>query len=269
MSDPFDILHSELVRVAAHPDSGHARARRSRGTLMRAQSHGWLRRPLVLTIMLLGASASAGGLALAGTFNGGTINPQAWQDGQRVQPEPSTTQDQTAIEILRRPRVASDALYPYDSQVLTDTPAGGAEGVNVSLSRRVQGLTSGAAWVIPANNGVICLVADNAQALAQDKELGPLPSTHVPGAAGITYCAPASEVNTGWDLTYANTSNIPGSDYTAGIVPDGVSQVTVTVADGETASLPVHENVWMGAVPGTPVSVTFNGPDGPVTSSGS
>ena len=268
MSDPFDILHDELVRVAAHPHSRLTAERRSRGALMRARPRRWLRRPLILAIVLAGASASAGGLALAGTFSGGTINPQAWVDGQRVQPEAAMTADQTAIAILHRPRVASDALYPYDSQVFTNSPAGGAAGVTVSLSRRVQGLTSGAAWVIPANDGVICLVAENAQGLAQDEEPGPLPATHVPGASGVTYCAPASQVNTGWNVTYANTSNIPGWDYTAGIVPDRVSQVTVTAADGTTMSLPVHDNVWMGAVPGTPVSVTFNGPNGPVTSNG-
>jgi hypothetical protein len=270
MTDILDRIGDQLERAEhdlwlmsqpAPPDVSH------RNTLGAGR---WLRRPLVAVIVALGVSGSAGGLALAGTFNTGTISPQAWIGGQRVAPEPSTTSDQTAMEILRRPRVATDALYPYDSQVFTNTPAGAAEGANIALSRRVQGLASGAAWVIPANDGNICLVAENAQGLSQDQETGPLPATHVPGATGITYCAPASQVTSGWYGGYATTAGTGGlaSVYTAGIVPDGVTQIRLTFADGATTSLPVDENVWMGAVPSPPASISFTGPSGPVTRAG-
>jgi hypothetical protein len=266
MSDPFEMLHDDLVRVGAL-----AAHRSAAGSRRRAWSRYWLRRPLVLAIVLIGASASAGGLALAGTFNNGTINPQAWVNGQRVQPEATITPDQTtSLEILRRQQAASDALDSYDSHALADSPTGGGDGVNVSLARRAQGFTSGAAWVIPANDGNICLVSENAQAVQMTSE--PRPWDHeirVPGANGVTDCEPASQVNTGWPLAYGSSGDGPaGTDFTAGIVPDGVSHVTVTVADGDSLSLPVHENVWMGEVPGTPTSVTFTGPNGPVTSSG-
>lgn len=268
MSDPFEILHDELVRVGALALGTSA----SGGSRRRARSRYWLRRPLVLVLVLVSASVSAGGLALAGTFNGGTINPQAWVDGQRVQPATTITPDQTtSLEILRRAQVASDALDSYDSHALAASPTGGGDGANVSLARRAQGFTSGAAWVIPANDGNICLITENAQAVEMTSE--PRPWDHeirIPGANGVTDCEPASQVNTGWPLAYGSTADGPARmDFTAGIVPDGVSQVSVTVADGDSLTLPVHENVWMGQVPGTPVSATFNGPNGLVTSNGS
>jgi hypothetical protein len=232
----------------------------------------WLRRwsrGAVAGVVLACVSGTAGGLALAGTFNGGTISPQAWVDGQRVEPETTVTPDQTAsLGILRRSVVASDALDPYDNHVLTDTPAA-ANGVNVSLARRAQGFTSGAAWVIPGNSGIICLVAENAQAVAMDSEPGPWQDhTRVAGANGVTGCAADSKVTTGWWAGYGFTRDTPGMDFTGGIVPDGVSQVTVTVADGASTSLPVHDNVWMGSVPGAPASISFDGPSGTVTISG-
>src|SRR4051794_5644789 len=47
-----------------------------------------------------------------------------------------------------------------------------------------------------------------------------------------------------------------------GIVPDGVTAVTVTLADGGTATLPVNGNVYSANVPGATASVTFTAPDG-------
>ena len=35
--------------------------------------------------------------------------------------------------------------------------------MNVALSRRAQGITDGAAWVIPGNSGTVCLNTENAQ----------------------------------------------------------------------------------------------------------
>jgi hypothetical protein len=223
-------------------------------------------RGLAAAAVLVCASGTAGGLALAGTFSSGTIGPQAWVDGQRVTPEAAMTPDQTAnLEILRRPRVASDALDAYTSQFFTNSPAA-AQGVNVALSRRAQGITNGAAWVIPGNSGTICLNAENAQAVQMNTEPGPWQQhTRVYGASGVTACTTAAAINAGWFAGYASGSDTPGVDYTGGIVPDGVTQVSVGLADGSTITMPVHENVWMGDVPGTPTSVSFNGPNGPVT----
>ena len=224
-------------------------------------------RPLVAVITVLGVSGSLGGLALAGTFNGGTISPQAWLNGQRVAPEAAATPDQTAsLAILQRPVAAADALPAYWVQVLTNTPAGGAQGVNVSLARRAYGFPGGeAAWVMPANDGVVCLVAANAQALQEVSELASGPPTHVAGADDVTTCQAAATINTGWPLSYGfGPGDPPGENFTGGIVPYGVSQIRIGVVGGATATFAVYDNVWMGYVPGEPDSETFTGPNGSV-----
>jgi hypothetical protein len=224
----------------------------------------WL--PVALFV-LVGASATMGGLAAAGTLGGGTIGPQAWVDGQRVQPEAAPTPDETQLAILRRPRTAADALDAYDSQVFTNTPAAG-DGVNVDLSRRVSGVSSGAAWVVPGNGGTICLVAENAQGLEMNSEPGPWDHhTRVPGANGSTACTTIEAIDAGWIAGYGFTSQTPGMSFTGGIVPDGVATVTVALSGGTQVTEVVHDNTWFAEVAGTPVSVSFTGPDGPVTSS--
>jgi hypothetical protein len=227
-----------------------------------------LSRPLAVAITLVGVSGSLGGLALAGTFNAGTISPQAWMSGQRVTPEAAPTPDQTAnLAILQQPAAASDALPAYYVQVLTNTPAGGSEGANVTLARRAYGLPDGeAAWAIPANDGLICLVAADAQALQQASEPASAPPIHIAGAADAVTCQADTTITTGWPLTYGHGSgDPPGEDFTAGIVPNGVFQITIRVAGGTTTTFPVHDNVWMGYIPGAPDSESFTGPNGPVT----
>jgi hypothetical protein len=270
MPDTGHELELPIVNEIGDALYAAALAADQRGGTRRRLGHGrWARRPLVLAIILVGASGGVAGLALAGTFNGGTISPKAWTNGQRVQPAATITAQQSAdLAILRRPHVASDALDPYDSWTLTDSPAGGAQGVNVSLSRRAQGFTSGAAWVIPANDDIVCLVAENAQALQMNSEPGWSPSTpvaRVPGASGVTSCTPVSAIYNDWSAGYASGRDTPGESFTGGIVPDGVSQVTVQTTGGTTVTLPVHENVWMGDVPGAPTSVNYNVPIAPAT----
>jgi hypothetical protein len=140
--------------------------------------------------------------------------------------------------------------------------------VNASLARRAQGFTSGAAWVIPANDDIVCLVAENAQALEMNSEPGWSPSTpvtRVPGASGVTSCTPMAAIYNDWSAGYAGGRDTPGESFTGGIVPDGVSQVTVETTGGSTVTFTVHENVWMGDVPGAPTSVNYTAPIAPAT----
>jgi hypothetical protein len=262
-----------LYAASTAADGRHER--RQRGGAPRVGR--WLRRPLVVVIALVGVSGSLGGLALAGTLSGralspgiapGTIGPQAWVDGQRVTPETAVTPDQASLAILRQfPGATADALPPYYVHTFTDSPAA-ANGVNVSLSRRAYGFSSGAAWVVPANGGVICLVADNAAALTMNMEPEnngtAAPSYRPPGVEGDVSCQAVSTVATGWPLSYGFSSDHPGTTFTAGIVPDGVSQITIGVLDGTATTFAVHDNVWMGEIPGVPDSETFTGPNGPV-----
>ncbi|MGA2470546.1 MAG: hypothetical protein ABSG64_07640 [Solirubrobacteraceae bacterium] len=230
------------IGAALYAASVAADHRHGARTRVRLRGGGrWLRRPLVIVIVLVGASGSLGGLALAGTFSGGTISPQAWIDGQRVVPETTMTPDQTAdLEILRRPRVASDALPAADVENLTNSPVA-ANGPNFDLSRQAQGFTTGAAYLIPGN-GMICFVAQ-----------------------GGGTCQPDAIVNTGQVLMTGGSVQAPGMTSVAGIVPDGVTQVTLNIDGGGTVITPVHENVYMTSISGGLASVTFQGPNGPVT----
>jgi hypothetical protein len=248
MNDPFEILHDELVRVAAQPHAvlatkPHVRAPR------RPRSSRRLPRSLVLAVVLVGASASAGGLALAGTFNQTAEDPQAWVDGQRVAPEQTIPPDQSAdLGILRRPRVPSDALSAAQISDWTNTPAA-ANGPNPALSRQAQGLTDGSAWVIPGD-GMICF-----EYLA------------AAGALGGGTCQPDASIADGkWPVETSGGQAAPGVTAVAGLVPDGVAQVALTLSSGATQAVAVHENVYLATVHGGVASVSYTGPNGPVTS---
>ena len=244
MNDPFEILHDELVRVATAPAALTMRSRVR--SPRRPGSSRRFGRPLVLVVVLIGGSASAGGLALAGTFNQTAEDPQAWVNGQRVAPEQAIPPDQSAdLAILRRPRVASDALSQAQASDYTNTPDA-AYGPNPALSRRAEGFTAGAAFLIPGN-GNICFEA------------------HFPVAGGGGTCGSDSEYPAGRVMIFGFNESAPGLIGVAGVVPDGVNMVTVTPANGPVQTLPVHENVYMTEIPHGDFSVSFDGPNGPVS----
>jgi len=228
-----------------------------------------LHRPLVVALVVTAASGTMGGLALAGTFSGTTISPQAWVDGQRVTPAAASSPSQNAtLGILQRPRVAADALPPYYARALPNSPTGGGDGVNIALSHRAYGFNDGAAaWVIPGNNGTVCMVAANAQAIEQSNETGT--PTHIPGADDSVNCESLAVVDSGWPLSYGfGLGDTPGVYLSAGIVPNGVNQVTIGTSTGQSVALPVHDNVWLGYVTGVQQTLTFTGPNGTVTNGG-
>ncbi|HEY4895887.1 MAG TPA: hypothetical protein VII01_07335 [Solirubrobacteraceae bacterium] len=264
MPDFFDGVIDEIMRSAAGDESPHPSQGRTLPAPPRlsALRRSGLRRGLV-GIALLSLLGTVGGLALAGTFSGQTVSPQEWVEGKRVQPEAGLTASQTAnLGILRRPRGPADALPATPAASVTQSPMA-ASGVNLSLSRRVSGIGSGAAWVIPGNN-TICLIADNAQALAMASRY-PSATSRVPGASGVTSCAPTSSAAKGWSAGTSGTSESRTTVFTAGIVPDGVNSVTISVDGGQPILLPVHENVYAAEVQGWPSLVSFTTPAGQVS----
>ena len=121
--------------------------------------------------------------------------------------------------------------------------------------------------MIPGN-GVLCLEAENAQALEMAGQLGSsaaAPVRRIAGANGTASCTTDANAAEGWSAGTGSTRESPGVIFTAGIVPDGVTSVTVTVTGRGSVSLPVHENVYMAEIHGWPASVSFAGPSGPVT----
>jgi hypothetical protein len=229
---------------AASVAADHRRGARTRVLLRRGGR--WLRRPLVIAVLLVGASGGVAGLALAGTFTGGSISPQQWIDGQRVVPEATIAPDQLSqLGILRRPRVASDVLPAAAAQGLTDSPTA-ASGANAELSRSAQGLTTGSAWLIPGN-GMICFEYED------------------PPIGGGGTCQADAVVTSGQLVDIAGGATVPGTTLVAGVVPDGVTQVTLNLTGGGTVTATVHENVYLTTITAGLASVTFQGPNGAVT----
>ncbi len=132
------------------------------------------------------------------------------------------------------------------------------------------GFSEGGAWLIPGK-GMICLETANAAGVRQALQTmpagasSPRKSARVRGALGDAACATNAEANEGFSAGTAGSADAPGLTATAGIVPDGVESVTVTLSGGGEARLRVHENVYMGEVRGWPASVSFLGPHGRVT----
>jgi len=271
--DFFDRLIDEMVRAKSAPRSESTvtpAAQLLQFLLLRsALPHSRWRRQLLIGTALLCGPGAVGGLALAGTFSGRRITPQQWVDGQRVQPESAIPTAQAAdLGILRRRREASDALPPSAVFSATHTPMA-ANGGNPSLSRRARGVVDGAAWIVPGN-GVVCLIASNGQDLAMARRKPassstPTPTTRTPGAGGAAGCTTDSRAAAGWSAGAGGTSESPGVAFTAGIVPDGVRDVAVSVAGGGLLPVAVHENVYMAEIHGWPSSITFVGRAGRVT----
>lgn len=261
MPDFFEALAQELLRAAAQPSGAEMESASgcetvSFGTAPRARTRalrGTRRRPgarLLFGVTIVALSGAFAGLALAGTLGGETISPQQWVEGRRVTPEPTMTPGQASqLGILRRPRVASDALPAAEARLLTDSPAA-ANGANPALSRRVKGLPSGAAWLIPGNDGRICFLTQN------------------PPAGGGGTCQTGPEMASGRVVLTGGSRRAPGMTAVEGVVPDGVATVTINIVGGGSVTVPVHENVYMTTIRGGLQSVSFDGPNGEMTVGG-
>jgi hypothetical protein len=112
-------------------------------------------------------------------------------------------------------------------------------GVNPALSRAVQ-TPAGSVWVAPGSN-VLCVSATG-------------PGTGVAlGAA----CADDSLAQRGDDYMLAGRAGAP--TLLAGVVPDGVTKVVVTRADGSTTDLPVTANTFVTTTTGQFASISVDG----------
>jgi len=263
MSDVFERIGGQLARaerdlwLAAHPPAG-ARDRRERRSRRR-----WVRRHFVLVAALVAASGTAGGIALANALGGSTpTDSQYLYRGQHALPETAMTAEQTAnLAVLRRPRTAADAIPP-GAKFISDPAAAmgiGEDGANLALSRLAQQTNGISAWVVPADDGLVCLIVAAAAANSPYQSGGPscAPATAASTSAQHACDGPdcndtyrPGETATDGDLqasTFAGRdSRLPG--YWAGVVPDGVSAVTLHVYGGASETVPVHNNVYIAAV---------------------
>jgi hypothetical protein len=89
-------------------------------------------------------------------------------------------------------------------------------------------------------------------------------ATPVGGGGGGT-CQPDASISHGDWPVMTSGSGPGGMTSVAGLVPDGVSEVALTLGDRSTVTVAVHENVYLTTVHGGVASVTYAGPNGTVT----
>ncbi len=180
--------------------------------------------------------ATGGGIAV-GAALGGSVVPESqyYYHGQRAIPEAAPTPDQTAeLGILRRPRTTGDVLPAGVAAVAAANYGVGGYGANLDLSQLAQDAGGAAAWVIPANEGFVCLDV-----------AGVATNTFPP--VGLA-CVPDTAIDQGALWVADSAGPLAGSTrqwLLAGVVPDGVSAVTITLTAGATLSVPVVNNVYL------------------------
>jgi hypothetical protein len=208
---------------------------------------------VVLTVLAL--ALAAGGIAVAAVNNNEPPSFSQYEEGRHAQLATSADVTQAStFSVLRRDRTADDEL---PSRLASDlTRQGhftGVFGANVDLARHVK-LAAGNIWVIPGN-GAICIYAtSNLQ-----------PSTAEPGAPSGGSCEVDSDATQGHLSIESETDELPGKDFVAGLVPDGVSNVVLRLASGKTQTFAVTENVYIALVSGHVNAVQFEGANGPIT----
>ncbi len=144
--------------------------------------------------------------------------------------------------VLRRPRMSTDVL-PADAIKGLEGYVR-AFGVNPELSRRVAQLGNETLYLV-AGDRALCLIDEY-------------------GGGG---CAQESDVLSG----RLNGGEMgaprfaPGQYRNYGLVPDGVSKVSLTLADGRTETAAVQDNVWVLDSTSDLNSYSFTGPDGTQT----
>jgi hypothetical protein len=267
----------------------------------------------VIAGVLVAASAGAGGVAIADALSGSALTDQQHlYQGQYATPATTMTPDQTAdLAILRRAVTSADAI-PAGAIISNPKVAMGIgeDGADVALARLAQESNGIGAWVMPGNDGLVCLA------------VGPVTAGSPYAAAiGGPGCMPATSASISaqhaCDGTNCNDTFPPGNTvadgdlfdtigppdpsppepdseadphsglpmYIAGVLPDGVTTVTLTLYGGATKTFPVQNNVFLTALHPTgslPVydglgesaqpasapdtlTITFNGPNGTVT----
>jgi hypothetical protein len=237
MPDFLDRLGDELLRVASTPTAQAAPAPVASRPVRRLRGPARLRRRWLLTALVVLLAGVGAAIATSGRNSPGPVPPRP---GAVIASAPDPA-DLASFGILRRPQAAEDQV-PLGLPVALS----GASGANLQLARRAPSHGDGQAWVVPGR-GSMCLISS-------------WPAEHSGGAN----CVPDAAARGGELVTESASGSAPGSEFIAGLVPDGVGTVTVQLAGGATLTLTVRENVYIAAISGDVAAVSFVGPRGAV-----
>jgi hypothetical protein len=181
-------------------------------------------------MMLTGACVLAclgGGGAIAASGDEST-DPAPVSEIDAAQAEPvATVPEEQADELaqLERPRNADDALPSEWRKELTEGPGADKHwGANPALARR----TAPTTWIVPGD-GYVCV------------------ANTTPGEGDLGMgCATPEDVEKG--LLAPATVDANGNGVLTGVLPDGVTEVTLANQDGSTRTVPVERNTYRAAI---------------------
>jgi hypothetical protein len=201
--------------------------------------HSLIRRHVRAALLTVAGALAAAG-ALAGGVLGATsaevpVPPQA-TGAPASSVEPAL---RSGFALLRRAQDAQDGVPGSVTAVFS-----GASGANLALARRVADAQQDEAWIVPGS-GSACILARNGQ-------------LRIGGAV----CTSSAAALRGELNVQSASSSLPGGELVAGIVPDGVRSVTLTLADGSRQLAAVREGIYLALVHGAVTSIGASGPQG-------
>jgi hypothetical protein len=188
--------------------------------------------------ILKGAALVAVGASLAASAGASEAlapaapTPPAPADPHVHGAQPITAADSAQVGllgVLRRADQPGDAV-PDRVRAHIVEALGPDVGANPSLARRALRTALGEdLYVVP---GWVCLAS----------------------SVGVAGCTPTDQIAQGYAVTL---QRIPSGIRLGGLVPDGVSTVTIRGAAGESATAPTESNAWRGDVAFEPASVAW------------
>jgi hypothetical protein len=165
-------------------------------------------RKLAAALAATAALGAGAGIGLAQA--GGDDPPPAWSPSTTDAAVPATAEQKEAYSVLATARRSEDTA---NGQLVTLAARAGV-GFDATGARVVGSTAAGPVWLVPVNGG-LCLALEDT------------PARGIGAACEST------------DDVIARGTTIGDGTTIYGIVPDGVSAVTVTPAGGVTSSVPV------------------------------
>jgi len=197
------------------------------------------------TMLLTSACAlvcmAAGGGAIAAAGDDG-VHPAPVPEAEAAEATPvaEVPADQAEqVRQLERPRTSDDAMpHSWNEELAEGPEADEHYGANPDLSRR----TAPGVWVMPAD-GHVCM------------------ANSTPGEGDLGFsCATPADVERG--LLAPADLDENGNGVVTGVVPDGVTEVTVVDKDGSTRAVAVERNTYRAAIDANTKEVEFTDADG-------
>lgn len=127
---------------------------------------------------------------------------------------------------------ASGSATPHPTWPAQPPPGAGLHWPDAATIRRLSLTTPGVSgWIAASTEGGVCILIYDGEPVEGN-------------AAVYAGCSPEGRLDRGAAAEIRDIPGRPGVSIDAGVVPDGVSAVTLTLADGSTETLPVHGNAW-------------------------